>query len=184
MPSPLLRSWVIAPLVLLACAAAPDGAAEAPPSTAAPSATAASSEPATQPDGGSAESDAARRARLAELKHERCSVLASTIQRERAHPLLVNINDARTLIELAGELDEWADQIDRIKLSPADLSPLKELRDKYTGTTRAMARALTDTADADGYEERQAPLGRFRKLDPQRGEVLAGISEYCNAPVG
>jgi hypothetical protein len=84
---------------------------------------------------------------------------------------------------LAGELDEWADRIDKIKIADPDLLALKQLRDKYTGTTREMARALNATADASGYEERKAPLGQFRQLDPQRGEVLAGISDYCNAPV-
>lgn len=138
-----------------------------------------SAEPEVSPDAGPAETAEERRNRIGKAKREQCQAMVQAVK-SRGQDVLLNVHNAGSLIEVAGELDESADLMDRIRIDTTELEPLRKLKDRYTTTSRAMARALFACADAPGFEERKKPLGQFRELEPQLRELLGNMTEYCN----
>ncbi|MBW2527432.1 MAG: hypothetical protein JRI23_24835 [Deltaproteobacteria bacterium] len=174
---PATGSLASAVLLLGACSGAP-APIDAPPASAparsVPSAAASATDAA-----GPVETEAERRKRLAEAKRSGCQDLAQAMA-SRGEDVLLNVFNGDTLIAMGGELDESADLVDRVDISADDLPPLAELRAQYTTTSRAMAKALFATAEADGYEERKAPLAEFRELEPKLHVVLSELTAYCS----
>jgi hypothetical protein len=164
--------------LLIACGATPPGT-DAPPPPPPPPA-----EPTTTPSAAAeakpVESEAERAKRIAAAKREHCQRLAQAAQ-SRGQDVLLNVHNGATLIAMGGELDESADLVDRVRIDAGELGSLAKLRDRYTSTTRAMARALFVTADAASFEQRKEPLAEFRELEPKLRALLAELTEHCSS---
>ena len=176
------RQLVIASTVwlLTACGATP-AAIDAPPPPAPPAPSAVpTTAPSTTADAEPVESEAERAKRIATARREHCQQLAQAVQ-ARGQDVLLNVHNGATLIAMGGELDESADLVDRVRIDADDLGSLAKLRDRYTSTTRAMARALFVTADANSFEQRKAPLAEFRELGPKLHGLLVELTEHCSS---